>query len=209
MYLVLFFSLTLGPLFVLLCLIFFFGCAILHVGSHVPSQGLNPWPLQSNWAAGKVPVLHVFPLASLGVNVSGNIWTRLIFMDTIVPRALMISHLTLWHLCVAGFQFEHVASRLLPPSRHQPHPCVLLAWDVAGLLPLTLTALDVFVIFLLLFFEFGLHSVWPREGQQAWCSPQFCKEDSGGVYWQHLQHLLGQPSRLCCQCALSSDTTCQ
>lgn len=84
--------LTLGPFFSLLCLIFL-AVPSVTVGSQFPSQGSNPWPLQSNLrgpnlrAAGKVPVLHVFPLASLGVNVSGDIWTWLIFMDTVVPQA--------------------------------------------------------------------------------------------------------------------------
>ena len=80
---------------------FSFGCASVTHGISVPQPGIEPMApavkLQgpNRWAAGKVPVLHVFPLASLGVNVSGDIWTWLIFMDTVVPQALLIRHLTL------------------------------------------------------------------------------------------------------------------
>lgn len=90
-----------GTLFFLLCLIFFFWLCHATCGISVPQPGIEPAAPAvevrgpNRWAAGKGPVLHVFPLALSGVTVSANIWTWLIFMDAVVPRALMIRHLTL------------------------------------------------------------------------------------------------------------------
>ena len=107
------------------------------------SRSAGSWPLGC-WEG---PCASCFPTCIIRCDCCCRYLDMVSFMDTVLPRALMIRHLTLWHLCVAGFQFEHVASRLPPPSRHQPRPWVWLAWDVATLLPLPLAALDVFVIF--------------------------------------------------------------
>lgn len=60
---------------------FFFWLCHATCGISVPQPGIEPAAPEvevrglDRWAAGKVPVLHVFPLASSGVTVAADIWT--------------------------------------------------------------------------------------------------------------------------------------